>query len=593
MKALVFLKLVGVALGVFVGFASAEDKVDEEVYAHLETHDSVRVVAQFHVSADAAPLSSQGRKPSITEVRQRILAETIGDAEVHHRFELVRALVLEADTATLERLNADPRIRAVSLDPPGSGGMSTAGPLLGFDQIHDPDEFGLTGTDVRVAVVDSGIDASHPDFAGKLVDEACFCANSPESQGCCPSGQTTQFGSGAAADHHGHGTWVTGILAGRGTVAPTGAAPDAEIVSVRVLDKNNRFCCTSDIAAAFEWLALEHPELAVVNASLQTAALFPTACDDLGAWQLALSDAVAALEANGTLVVGISGNQASDSELVAPGCIDQVVAIGATYADDYGTVDLSGLYGCTDSDARADQVTCFSNSSPEVDVLAPGAFLQTAFPGTGSAGGLSGTSFAAPLVAGCAALLREASDALSPTALRQALRTSPVRVTDPRNGLVRPRLDCVAALTAALDAASGLAINYGMSGSWYNPATSGQGFLVDVIIGRDPPHLAAYWFTHGTQAGGPEGQRWYLAQGDFHPGDSTAELTLFQTTGGVLDRSPPEPDTVPVGSARLSFQDCTTAAFDYSMEVEGEALEGTIPLRRLSADVLCEDLAGE
>lgn len=133
-------------------------------------------------------------------------------------------------------------------------------------------------------------------------------------------------------------------------------------------------------------------------------------------------------------------------------------------------------------------------------------------------------------------------------------------------------------------------IHFGMSGVWHNPATSGQGILFDVVATQDPPQVAGFWFTFADNAGGPESQRWYTAQGDYTEGDSSVELTVYVTTGGEFDRRPPAPETIPVGSMTLAFQSCTEATLDYDFNIDNNPsrrTRGTVPLTRVSPDIAC------
>jgi len=89
--------------------------------------------------------------------------------------------------------------------------------------------------------------------------------------------------------------------------------------------------------------------------------------------------------------------------------------------------------------------TCFSNSNSSVDLYAPGAYIQS----SGNGGGLSsygGTSQAAPMAAGCAAALRAWKPAATVAEISAALKASPTTVTDPKNSLVFPLLDCLDAM---------------------------------------------------------------------------------------------------------------------------------------------------
>ncbi|MDJ0655134.1 MAG: DUF2807 domain-containing protein [Xanthomonadales bacterium] len=142
----------------------------------------------------------------------------------------------------------------------------------------------------------------------------------------------------------------------------------------------------------------------------------------------------------------------------------------------------------------------------------------------------------------------------------------------------------------------GFRINSGLSGAWFNPDTSGQGFLIEVLPDRSTVFLA--WFTYTTDASGAKvvgdpGHRWLTASGDF-AGD-TATLDVVLTQGGQFDdpdlavtNSPPGS----YGSITLTFSDCSNGQVDYDLtQVQ---LSGTIPVVRIADDnvSLCEQLKG-
>jgi subtilisin family serine protease len=115
------------------------------------------------------------------------------------------------------------------------------------------------------------------------------------------------------------------------------------------------------------------------------------------------------------------------------------VRVGAVYDSNVGGVKFSA---CSDAATAADQVTCFSQSSPVLSLLAPGATI------TAAGISMSGTSQAAPHVAGAIAVLRGTNaapnDTLDGTIRR--LQATGVRVTDARNGVTTPRIDLLKAL---------------------------------------------------------------------------------------------------------------------------------------------------
>jgi subtilisin family serine protease len=423
----------------------AAERVAKEVLAELGREGQARVTVLFDLPVGTAQASDRRaeRRRQVSQITDELILVAGAGFTLERRFRVVPAVVGIVDLDALSRLERHPAVRAIGTDPGGRGHLDVARPLLGIDTVQAPQPggLGITGNDVKVVVMDSGIDSDNSDFAGALVDEACFCSDGGD--GCCPDGTTTQFGSGAAEDDHGHGTWVSGHVMSQGVDGPKGAAPDADLVAVKVLDEDNGFCCASDITAAFDWIADQHPDAAVVNASLGTNALFGSECSTDETWLIPMAAAVAEVAANGTLMAASSGNDESVGGIGAPSCIGDIMAVGATYKEDIvGTVSCS----TPQPSPGVDEVTCFSNVSDEVEILAPGAFMETTALGGGTASGLAGTSFSAPLVAGCAALVKAARPDATAAEIRADLLDSPVRVQDPRVGAFFPRLDCLAAV---------------------------------------------------------------------------------------------------------------------------------------------------
>lgn len=134
-------------------------------------------------------------------------------------------------------------------------------------------------------------------------------------------------------------------------------------------------------------------------------------------------------------------------------------------------------------------------------------------------------------------------------------------------------------------------INFGMTGSWYNPEAAGQGFVVDVIVERDPQALVLYWFTYTDEEEAGSEQRWYVAEGAFEEGDPRVRLNVHHAAGGRFDSASPEPDVTEVGVAEIFFESCTDAILTYILESSpsGSQLHGEIPLKRLSPDVVCAE----
>jgi subtilisin family serine protease len=412
----------------------------------LETEERARVMIAF-AAPEAGSAARDGETPkararrAIEATGGAILARMApGDFVLEHRYRAIGALAGTVSARGLLQLLGDPTVLRVDLDEGGAGHLAQSVPLVNLDLLHGA---GLTGSGVQVAVLDSGVDLTHPDVGSAVIAEKCFCSDS--GAGCCPDGSVEQSGAGSAQDDHGHGTNVTGIVTSDGTAAPTGGAPDAEIVAIKVLDSNNSFCCASDVVAGLDWILHNRPEVDIVNMSLGTYALFIGECDSATAFTLAFAAAIDALRATGVLTVVSSGNDRSGTRMTAPACVANALSVGAVWDSNVGS---KTLFGCTDSSTQADRVTCFSNSNATTDLFAPGAPMSSG----GLGGGTStfyGTSQAAPVVAACAAALLEAYPGLGPNQLESALESSTVTVTDDTNGLSFPRVDCQQALQAA------------------------------------------------------------------------------------------------------------------------------------------------
>ncbi|HEX6101065.1 MAG TPA: S8 family serine peptidase [Thermoanaerobaculia bacterium] len=327
------------------------------------------------------------------------------------------AFAAEIDADDLEELRSDPRIRAVAVDTGGSGGLAQSLPFIGADRVH---ALGIDGRGTTVAVLDSGIDSSHPAFAGRIAGEACFCDNL-DGTGCCPSGAVERLGPGAARDDQGHGTHVAGIV--------SGVAPATELVAVKVLDFANRFRSFTQIYRALEWVADNRPDVDAINMSLGSDALLTDSeCESYAiAW--GLQPVIARLRKRGVLIAASSGNNGDKNRMWLPACMSDVLGVGATFDN-------------------VDSVASFTNSGPSLDLLAPGVSITSTARG-GGATTLSGTSMAAPHVAGLIALMKQKAGPVFPSdSIQTLLRANGKPVLDGRNGITAPRIDAFATINA-------------------------------------------------------------------------------------------------------------------------------------------------
>ncbi|HPS78708.1 MAG TPA: S8 family serine peptidase [Thermoanaerobaculaceae bacterium] len=455
-----------------------------------------RVVVMLHVDEGAAS-SRTSILDAVASVQARVLdALSADELQLATHWRLVPGFGGRLSASGLAKLADDPLVDRVDLDVSGHAHLAVSVPLVRGNLVQTA---GYTGQGVTVAILDSGITRTHADFAGKIVDEQCFCEDS-YGNGCCPNGATSQSGTGAARDDNGHGTNVAGIVASKGVVSAKGMAPNAGIVAVRVLQADGRFYSSSQVVSGLDWVATHHPEVKALNMSLGTEALFSGTCDGAGAasWITAFATAINRLRNGGTLTVVSAGNQSSLQQMAVPACVSNAIAVGAVYKANVGPYDHSSWAGCSDATTAADKVVCFSNSSTALDLLAPGSPI-TASGMNGGTSTYSGTSQAAPHVAGTVALLAQAVPAATPSQIEQVLKSTGVAVTDQRNGRQTPRIDA----KSALDALKGTA------------------------------QTSSLWIPVASHVGGSFNSQWRTDLGMLNTGttQSNVELRLYTTSG--------------------------------------------------------------
>ncbi len=220
------------------------------------------------------------------------------------------------------------------------------------------------GAGVHAYIIDSGVDVGHPEFGGRASDG--FDAI-----------------DGTFADCHFHGTHVAGTVGG----TTVGVANAVQLVNVRALDcsGNGTF---AQVIAAVDWVTANAIKPAVANMSLGASRFDPVTCDNE-----ALAAAVCNSIASGITYSLSSGNGSMDACYQTPAAVAPALTVNATNS--------------------ADQQANYSNGGPCSDLYAPGSDIYSSMPG-GVYGVLSGTSMAAPAVAGAAAQVLAANPSWSP-----------------------------------------------------------------------------------------------------------------------------------------------------------------------------------
>ena len=278
-------------------------------------------------------------------------------------------MAMRVDQGALDELLADPDVSSVEIDMLY---FPTLTETPAITHAVDAWNAGYAGTGQVVAIVDTGVETTHPFLAGKVVDEACFSNPLAGGRSLCPGGTPVETGPGTGAPCVStapgcyHGTHVAGIATGhRGVLGADagGMAPDAGLMAIQVFQELCDPECQVAASLSDIILALDHVyslrttfNIASVNLSLG-GGLYAYPCDNLSP---AFADAVNLLRGAGIATVAAAGNDGSPFFLGHPACISTVVSVGSVNKDG--------------------SVSSFSNNSTGLNLFAPGGNILSWFP---------------------------------------------------------------------------------------------------------------------------------------------------------------------------------------------------------------------
>jgi subtilisin family serine protease len=404
--------------------AQARSPVPPELAARASRDGAVRVIVQLAVPTLPegrlrAAQSRQLQRQRIATAQEGLAAELVGTAHrTERRFRSIPFAALEVGPQALSRLERSSRVVAVEEDRLHRPLLDVSAPLVEADQAVS---MGYDGLGQTVVVLDTGVDANHPNLAGKIVDEACFSLGDD-----CPNGESFDVGEGAGfyCTYSGscfHGTHVAGIAAGAGA-SYSGVAPGASLIPIQVFSEFTGPVCdpdpspcprsyTSDQLAALEYvfdtLRPLHT-IASVNMSLGGTAYASQALCDL--YNAATKAAIDNLRSVGIATVVAAGNDGFTNGIGEPACISSAISVSAT--DD------------------GDEIASFSNAASFLSLWAPGVSIRAPLFGSSGFTDASGTSMATPHVAGAWATLRQGAPSASVDEILAALQNTGVAIPD-------------------------------------------------------------------------------------------------------------------------------------------------------------------
>lgn len=372
-----------------VVFASLDGIVDDDGDPTTDGYRSGQVIVRVEPDTDMAALTSRHGARELASIPSRnvhLLQIPQGIAEDDYADALVAADDVVA-WAEPNGIDQAPEGRPTNFflsaetgaEPPGE---SYHADLLGLDGLAGC----AAGAGTVVAVIDTGVDASHPDLDGRVLPGGFNALDNSENTADTGNGQDDD-GDGEVDEMTGHGTHVAGIIAQ--------VAPEVEILAITGLDSDgvgDAFLLAESIYFAIDAGAN------VINLSLGSTRDAQV-----------VEDAVAEAFDAGVVVAAAAGNLDRDQPVEYPAADPNVAGVAAT----------------DDQDAKSD----FSNYGDTIDLAAPGTDIVSAYPG-GEYASWSGTSMATPFVAATAALLLSEDSEMAVAEVLEALVSSAVSLEE-------------------------------------------------------------------------------------------------------------------------------------------------------------------
>lgn len=317
-------------------------------------------------------------KAQFVSLKASQLAEKF-EVQVENRFfHTIKGMVVEGSLEKLKKLAADQDVAYIEADrkvsineteeKAESWGLDRIDARTGLDKIYSYDE---TASDVHAYVIDTGINLTHEDFAGRIGEGFSSISDDQGENDC-----------------NGHGTHVAGTIGG----TTYGVAKAVTLYGVRVLDCGGSGSF-SGVISGIEWVAENAVQPAVANMSLG------------GGKSQAVNDAVAEAVEGGVTFVVAAGNNNRDACSYSPASEKSAITVGSTTVQD--------------------KMSSFSNWGRCVDIFAPGSDIKSAWIGSDAATRtISGTSMASPHVAGVVAILLAKKPDSSPSEITKLMISS-------------------------------------------------------------------------------------------------------------------------------------------------------------------------
>ena len=302
-------------------------------------------------------------------------------------FKIINGYATSLSPSAIEKLKNDPEVASIDNDIQVKALDTAADTQIRANQIW---AVGDTGQGVPIAILDTGIDNTHPEFLGRILK----CHSEITNTDSCD-------------DQNGHGTHTAGIAAASGVNPQAeGVAPQASLYIDQVLDSTGSGPI-SEIISGIDWAVANNAKIISMSLGTNPLSVNQPNCDNsIPSLTTAVNNAVAA----GITVVAAAGNSGSQG-IGAPGCISSTIAVGAV--DNTDTI--------ASFSSRGGAMRNHGISAPGVNILSSVPIGSCMLCDPTGYTILSGTSMATPHIAGTIALMLEANPSLTPATIKSTL----------------------------------------------------------------------------------------------------------------------------------------------------------------------------
>ncbi len=428
---------------------SSEKKAElsNEVKTKIEKNGQAKVMVWLNQNADIDKITKK-----------------LNNFELKHKYKSSNGFAGTITNEDFKILEKEKQVNYIVLDQQVEAHLTQSRALIHANTSEI--SYSLTGKDIGVCVIDTGINQSNPYL--NVIGGYDFVNNDANPM-----------------DDHGHGTSVAGVIRSNHSIN-RGIATKSNLIAVKVLN-NTGSGFTSTIAAGIDWCVTNKDiyNISIISMSLGTITNVYTPSTNPLTYEPSLINAYN----NNIAVVASSGNAGSTTGISYPAVSPYVISVGATWDANHTAnyTFTSGSFSCTDVAPHTDKVTCYSNRASFLNIMAPGSRITTNYIGGGFVIS-TGTSFAAPHVSGVIAQMLQRNKELTPYMIKSILTSNADSVTDTVTSSTYPRLNSLKSIRAVpyLTRIGNFTSNNVLNFLMHAPIDAGSTYVFALSFGNSP-----------------------------------------------------------------------------------------------------------